>query len=63
MKIDGTDSILLFKIRQDKQDCQDFFGLHQFPATGPYGLWPGGKKLMKYNPPLVENKTSWLKTP
>jgi len=31
-----------------------FFCLHQFPATGPYGLWPEGKKLMIPNPPSVE---------
>jgi len=48
------DSIIKFIFRQDKQDFQDIFCLHQFPATGPYGLWPGGKKLMKPNPPSVE---------
>jgi hypothetical protein len=44
------DSILLYKIRQDKQDYQDII----------FDFITFRKKLMKPNPPLAEGRTSSL---
>jgi len=56
------DSIILFKIRQDKHDYQDIpFVFINFQASRAIVLKnqdDGGKNLMKPNPPSVERRTS-----